>query len=73
MQKKQKEKKEKREIIVSLLKEIKDDLLQLQFGQIVIYVQNSWPYRKEVRKSKTIKRKDKDLTRVSESTKIIKE
>jgi len=42
-----------------MMKEIEEDIAKLGFGQVVIYVQNGYPYRKEVRISKTFKKKKK--------------
>ena len=50
-----KDNKTKKEIIEEILREIKDDICQLDFGQVTIYIQNNCPYRKEVKKSKKYK------------------
>ena len=56
----QNKKRAREEIIQDVVKEIAKELDEITFGQIVIYIQNSWPYRTEIRTSKVIKRRKYD-------------
>lgn len=50
--------KTKEEIIEEYLNETREDLKELEFGRITIYVDNGYPFRMEVQKSKKPKTLD---------------
>lgn len=50
------DKKTKEEMIDETLEEAKKDILRLDFGRVIIYVQKGYPFRKEVVDSKKIER-----------------
>lgn len=51
----------KEKIIDKILKKVKKDILSLNFGRVIIYIQNGYPYRKEKIESEKIGKYEKDL------------
>lgn len=62
-------KKTKEEVIDETLREVKKDLLVLEFGSITIYVQKGFPFREKIEISKKVGR---GLDKGSQFVKIYK-